>query len=603
MAAKTAAATTRDSATVAGAVMALAAPALREYQAAAVTHVIEACAGWRKGGGGRLYFSLPTGTGKAVILAALAERFVALGRVLLVVHREELVKQLAAQCLRVLPEPGAVGVVMADRDEIGARVIVASIQTLRKPRLARLLDATPGEEGAPATMRNVAALIIDECHHIAPGNTYARLIARVEAHAPGVAVIGCTATPFRADRDVMQDVLPRCVFERDIPTMQAAGWLAPVRWRPVVVPMHLADIVFAGGGAAGERDYQADALALEAKRPNVLRALAEGTAAQLGDRPAVAFGVDVEHAHLLAQAYRAAGIAAAAVWGEMPHADRMRTLDAWRRGDLQLVANCGILTEGFDFPAIAAIVMARPTQSLTLYMQMLGRGTRLAEGKTDCLIFDATPGKPDPRQVTLGDVMPIAEGGIGGGDEDGDDSTDETAPQRPRGRRSILSLRDPRHDNRYRWQFHAAYGIYTVAVGGGETLYLVRDPDPLAGSGLYRVALVSREEVTALAFKGGPVHPLRVWVRELRTWLDEQAGLALAGKHQLWHAQTATPKQLAFLARHVPADYGAAVRERWTSGQASAAIDTVIVGWSAARVQRSLWGYALASVPTPAPAS
>ncbi len=547
-------------------------PELRDYQEAAERHVLESLAR----GSRSLYFALPTGTGKAVILAALARDLSDRGeRVLVVAHREELIHQLAAQITPWVPDP--VGVVMAARDELGRAVSVGSIQTLRKPRLDRLIASSP----AP-----VGALLIDEAHHITARNSYATLIERLREHNPRLAVIGCTATPYRSDREVMQTVLPFCAFERTIEDMQEAGWLAPLRQKRVRVPMRLAHLLASSSMGSGEPDYAVGALELEAMRPEVLQALVEGTVKHIGARVALAFAVDVAHARALADAYGRAGIAAAAVWGEMPHADRVRTLADWRAGRLQLVANCGILTEGFDYPDIACLVMARPTRSLVLYTQMIGRGTRLAEGKPYCMVLEATPGKPDPAQVTLGDVVPVVD------DEEGDagDETSDAAKSSNRERR--LTLLDPRHDHKYRWLYLEGAHTYVAGVDHETTLYLVRDPDDEHGSGLYRAALLGRDKrvasVDGLSF---PVS-LRVAQRRAREWLDDHAQIAIAGRVQAWHHEPASEKQMAFLSKYLRGPGGRRVRKvpsDLTRERAGELITRVIAGWNVGLVREALW--------------
>jgi|GEM_PF-1318659 len=546
---------------------------LRDYQEAARDHVLAAIARGER----RMYYSLPTGTGKSAIAGSIVAELSTRGRVLLVAHREELVTQLAAACERWVP--GHVGIVMASRDEYQMPVVVASIQSLHAKRISRVLSASH---------ESVAALIYDEAHH-ATATSYRTLIRRVAEHSPDVAVIGCTATPYRADKDVLQSVLPSCVFERDIASMQEAGWLAPLVVRQVRVPMHLADMLFSHGAGGTESDYDESALALDALRPEVLAALVEGTRRYitLTNRPTVAFAVNVAHAQALAEAYGAAGVSAAAVWGDMPRDERRRTLTRWKSGEIQLVSNVGILTEGFDFPDLACIVMARPTASLVLYTQILGRGLRLAPGKRNCLLLEATAGEPDPRQITAGDVVPVAEAS---GDDlfqdvfEPDDADEIQSTDEPHARRPVtLTLLDPRHDATYRWTWHEAEGCYTIAADKWHTLYLMRDPAPQS-SGLYRVGVRSPQGVEVLT-QTGQALPLRMAQRVARRWLDRKAILYLAGKEQGWHEAGITAKQIAFLRKHAPER----LRPGLTAGEASQAINAVIIGWNAPQVREVLW--------------
>jgi superfamily II DNA or RNA helicase len=560
----------------------MARPTLRDYQARAANNTVHAL----RAGEDRCYFSQPTGCGKAVVLAALADYLAQRGRVVLVAHREELITQLAAQCARFAP--GRVGVVMARQNDLHQPIIVGSIQTLRPARLAQLIAVSPTP---------IVALLIDECHHVAPHNTYDRLITTLADACPGVAVVGCTATPFRADKTVMQQVLPFCVDEQKLDEMIAAGWLAPLRLQRVAVPMQLADLVFGPKRADEERDYQTGALELEAMRPAVIDALIAGTAPALRERadaPAVAFAVSVAHAHRLAEAYTAAGIPAAVVWGAMPKVDRHVTLDRWRAGDLHLVCNVGVLTEGFDLAALATIVMARPTRSLGLYMQMLGRGTRIAPNKQDCLVLEATAGRPDPKQITLAHVVPVDDDDdeISESGQPSDDDGENAAPHK--NRISTLTMLDPRADPKWRWVFYADCHIYTLPISSESALWLIRDPDTARGSGLYRAAVISTEPHRAAHISWLPTLqdaalPLQEIKSEAGAWLrtGAHAAVALATKAQRqgWRASPPTEKQSQLLQRHAPT----LLTPDLTRGQASDVIDSLFLHWRARGVIASVW--------------
>src|SRR5262249_37732557 len=160
-----------------------------------------------------------------------------------------LIDQLADHC-RTWCGPERVGVVMGDRDECDRPVIVATIQSLHSKRLQRLLDSS---------LLACAAIIVDEYHH-ATAESYQRLIETVTTHSPETTVSGCSATPYRADKRQLEDVFPPPIFERSIRGMQQAGWLGPLTYERVLVPMELVDMVL--GGSSEGRDYEAGALAL-----------------------------------------------------------------------------------------------------------------------------------------------------------------------------------------------------------------------------------------------------------------------------------------------------------------------------------------------------
>lgn len=532
-------------------------PTLRDYQQACVRHVT----GTITRGHRRVWFSLPTGTGKSVILGALAAEFLPHGRDLVVAHLRQLIGQLAGH-MQIWCESDRVGVVMGDQDEPDADVVVASIQTLSRGRLARIL----------ADPRPIAALFVDEFHH-STAASYRNIIEQVRAHSPDCVIIGCSATPFRSDKQTadLAELFPVCAFERSIDEMQTAGWLAPIAYQRVVVPMHLAEVVF-GPSMTGEGDYQVKALAVEALRPEVMTALVGGTTPSLEQRCTLVFCAGVEHAHRLAEAYRAAGVSAAAVDGSMPQHEQDRILDAWRRGEVQVLCQDSLLGEGFDHPPIAALVLAAPTASLVRYIQRLGRGTRLCpeSGKTDCLVLEATAGRPDPRQVTLGDVVPLAVGDLprsSGGDK----------------RDRKLVLLDPRHDVTWRW-FQLSPGVYVVPVDQQRTVWLVRDPDP-AGSGLYRGVLHNRSGQLSALPGFDHERPLRQMQVQVGDWLRDHAMLTLAGRGQYWHNRPASEAQFAAIYQHN--------RDQWrpdlTRDQAREIITLSMLRPWTSIIVRSLW--------------
>jgi hypothetical protein len=215
---------------------------------------------------------------------------------------------------------------------------------------------------------------------------------------------------------------------------------------------------------------------------------------------------------------------------------------------------------------------------------MVGRGTRKAPGKRDCRILEATAGRPDPQQITLAHVAPLAldgeEGDAGEGVGEGAGSV----------RRATLTLLDPRADRRWRWTYYPGEWCYMVAAGNGDTVYLMRDPDEASGSGLYRVAVLTYAgEHVVTALSRSPVS-LRQAQRIAREWLKSRADERIAGRDRAWHSRPMSPKQAAFLSRHAPQELAPLAAGRTlTAIEASEAIDRVTVGWNAPKVRRVLW--------------
>jgi superfamily II DNA or RNA helicase len=519
---------------------------LRDYQEAALEHLRRRI----RDGERRLYVSLPTGSGKTITLAHLvAEVRERRGRVLWVVHLRELVTQAADVLGVVVGED--VGIVMPPRRDVGADLIVGSVQSLAgRPRLAQVLEA-----GA------IDLLVIDEAHHITGSNRYSALVQAVEASSPDVVVVGATATPYRSDRHRMQDVLPDCAFERSIEQMQSTGVLCDLDWRAISIGgLDLTRI--RTGAVHGDRDFVERDLARAMSRSMVVEATISATAQHLRGRTALAFGVDVKHAHLLAEGYRSVGLRARAVWGTMPGPERAEVLTAWRQGEVDMVTNCQVLGEGFDLPKIDALVMARPTMSPGLYVQQLGRGMRPAEGKDDCLVLDLTgrAGLIDARQVRLPDIIGVEDG----------DGFEQGRDRRRAGPRSLLM--DPYGQARWAWgSSPGRFGkAYYAGIGQGVHSALVPDRH---GSGLYHAFVAGQSLTPALQRVSLRPVPLREAVAAVEVSLT-QSGFAgyLAHRDRRWRDDEPTTRQLAYLRMFDREQAALAEAEEWTKGDVSTAI-------------------------------
>lgn len=339
---------------------------LRPYQRECLARLREQYRAGRR----RLLVSLPTGTGKTVIFAQFPRYFAMKRRLLVLAHRAELLDQAVAKFQAVDPTL-TIGVEQAGRRAVDAQVVVASVPTLRGARLAAL----PPED--------FYLVVVDEAHHaVAP--SYRAIFAHLGLLATDTRrlLVGFTATPRRGDRQSLGEVFEDIAFSKGLEEMIAAGYLCPVRgWR-------VASAVSLDGVKVRHGDFVesqlADAVNVAARNDLVVAAYRQLTPGRRG----LVFCADVAHAQALAAAFAAARLRAAAVWGAMPRAERRAVLGRFHDGALDVVTNCNVLTEGFDEPAVDCIVMARPTKSLLLYAQMVGRGTRLAADKADLVVID-----------------------------------------------------------------------------------------------------------------------------------------------------------------------------------------------------------------------
>src|SRR6266851_5107465 len=335
----------------------------RPYQYEAVAALLAATAR----GVQRPLLVLPTGTGKTIVFALLVQRRG--GRSLILAHRDELIQQ-AVDKLHLVDPTLALGVVHATHDEHTAPTVVASVQTLsRRPRLTRLVP-------------DFATIVIDEAHH-APAATYRRILDHCQAwRAEGPLVVGVTATPERGDRQSLRPVFDRIVYQKTLVEMMQAGYLVDLRAMQVLLHADF-DALRTRHGDFVEAELET--LLLAANAPAQVLVAFQAHAAE---RKALLFTPTVATAYAMAATFCSAGIAAEALDATTPLATRRAILQRLHTGATRVVANCAVLTEGFDEPSIECIIVARPTQSLPLYQQMLGRGTRTYPGKTDCLLLD-----------------------------------------------------------------------------------------------------------------------------------------------------------------------------------------------------------------------
>jgi ATP-dependent helicase IRC3 len=341
---------------------------MRPYQDEALAAITEA----RERGIRRQLVALPTGAGKTVIFSELARR--ATRPVLVLAHRAELVNQARDKLARAIGDDQAVAVEQASQHASAvAKVVVASIRSLRSGRLDRLRAAWDFEW-----------VIYDECHH-SPADDNLRVLRELgvfEADWTGT-LVGFTATTLRGDGIGLDTVFEEIVCSRTISDLIAEEYLVPLCGFRVATSTDL-EAVSPGTGGDFPVEELAEAVDIQERNSLVARSIQE----LARDRRTIVFCVTVAHAKHLARALTGLGVACRAVYGSMKVEERAQTLADFRRGDLAAITNIGVLTEGFDDPGVSCIAMARPTRSEGLYAQCIGRGTRLAEGKKDCLVLD-----------------------------------------------------------------------------------------------------------------------------------------------------------------------------------------------------------------------
>jgi len=343
-----------------------------------------------------------TGLGKTVIFSHLIREVLrerATDSVALVLaHRTELIDQAREKYLAVDPEE-SVGVFQGERNEAWARVICASVQSCYPDKVGPDGEVTRKGRSRDLPLSRVAVVVIDECHHaVAP--TYLRLLEEVLAANPAALVLGVSATPYRTDGSGL-GLLWNCTLEQlqagtvKEPTGAVAhrmgiaegiegGWLVPFAdtSRRVLLDVDLSTVSI----SRATNDYVEKSLAEVMNTEGVLREMVArwkqhagcgAPGAPIGGRQTAAFCAGVSMAENLAAAFNAADVPAAWLSGKTHKRERRQIIRRFQAGEIRVLCNCQVLTEGWDAPPTSCIMVGRPTRSQTMFVQMVGRGLRI----------------------------------------------------------------------------------------------------------------------------------------------------------------------------------------------------------------------------------
>jgi DNA repair protein RadD len=355
------------------------APVLRGYQLRAIESLRAAI----RAGARRILLTAPCGAGKTVIISTVSESFLRLSKrpVLILVHRQELVDQT----LQKLASCGVrAGVIMgADkRVDASAMAQVASVPTLhRRLQSGRLPPA--------------GLIFVDEAHHC-----LSRSYREVLSAYPDAIWIGLTATPVRADGQGFGDVFERLIVAETTRGLIERGFLSPFAYYALDAPALWEIPTVAGDWKRDELETAMNTRTLVGSAVKEYLALAKG-------RRAFVYAVGIDHSKALATEFRAAGIPSAQLDQSTPKADRARIIEDFRTGRILSLCSVGCLTEGVDVCEAEVCSLNRPTKSLSLHLQMVGRVLRVAPGKQRAIILDHGGGvfrhgfPDDPREWSL----------------------------------------------------------------------------------------------------------------------------------------------------------------------------------------------------------
>jgi superfamily II DNA or RNA helicase len=365
---------------------------LRPYQHDALKRIYQSY----KDGKRRTIVSLPTGTGKTVVFAHFPRFFKMKKRLLVLAHREELLLQARDKFLAIDPEL-KVGIEQStSRAPADAKVVIASVPTLARAGGSRLAQLKP---------EDFFLIVVDEAHHaVAP--TYRRIFEHFGLFEPNTSryLVGFTATPRRGDKQGLGAVFEEVCYARDLREMIAEGYLCPLTGWRIQSDTSLDNVKVRHG------DFVEHQLAEVVNTNDRNNLLVNAYRQYAAGRRAIVFCVNVAHAMNVGQAFTSAGISTSVVWGEMPREDRRAKLAQFSQGEIDVITNCNVLTEGFDEPRVNAIIMARPTRSRLLYAQMVGRGTRPHPGKANLEVIDIADNSKAHRLPGLNDLFNLPYG-------------------------------------------------------------------------------------------------------------------------------------------------------------------------------------------------
>ncbi|KAL4951057.1 P-loop containing nucleoside triphosphate hydrolase protein [Aspergillus filifer] len=348
---------------------------LRDYQEECIKAVLDHVEEGHK----RLGVSLATGAGKTVIFTQLIGRIPTRNTIgdksLIIVHRRELVEQAYRHCRLAYPNL-TVEVEMGNRVASGTGdIIIASVRSL-----------TSGDRMAKFDPSRFKLVLVDEAHHIvAPSYRTALGYFGLNEKSPDSPIlVGVSATFSRFDGLKLGAAIDHIVYHKDYTDMINDNWLANAMFTTVQSKANLSRV---------KKDKFGDfALGSLSKAVNTLqtnditvRAWMTSAAER---KSTLVFCVDIEHTKQLAETFRQHGIDARYITGNTPKATRDGELDKFRAREFPVLLNCGLFTEGTDIPNIDCVLLARPTRSRNLLIQMIGRGLRLYPGKKDCHIID-----------------------------------------------------------------------------------------------------------------------------------------------------------------------------------------------------------------------
>lgn len=353
---------------------------LRPYQKEALDAIVS----FFDSGINRQLVVLPTGAGKTVIFSHLPQFKQNSLPMLVLAHREELLYQAKEKISWSNPHI-SIEIEQGQNHAGYSDVVVASVPTLGRAESERILKY-------PKDYFN--SIIIDEAHHAA-APSYRRILDYFDSPF----VLGVTATPQRSDNTRLTDVFDEIVYYKTIEDLIEDGYLSPLVGYRVNTNTDIS------GVATHEGDYNSTQLEEVIDNPARNAAVVAAYCNLVPHAKTIVFAAGVKHANNLATSFSQSKIETEVILGSTDSNTRRSILENFSTGKTRVLINVGVLTEGFDEPSLEAIILARPTRSTLLYTQIVGRGTRLYEGKPHCTIIDISDTTKGKKPVGLPSLL------------------------------------------------------------------------------------------------------------------------------------------------------------------------------------------------------
>lgn len=346
---------------------------LRDYQQLAKEEIFSK---WNRVD--NILYQMPTGTGKTRLFTSIIRDISIWGlrhninyRILIIAHRSELIEQSSRSLDKYRIKHGVLAGTMKDKRDLTQAIQVASIQTITHPANQCLIDDLKFD-----------FIIIDEAHH-AVANSYQKLWE----YCPDAKKLGVTATPWRMNNSGFAQIFDAYIPSMSIKDFIQKGWLATYQYYSIPTSSELVKSIESIREFDIEGDYKNSALVEVCDTSRIRAQLYDSYEKNVLGKKGIIYSISREHSEHICLQYRSRGVAIENIDSKTPAKLREKVIQAFRNGEIDIIVNVDIFSEGFDCPDIEFIQLARPTKSLVKYIQQVGRGLR-KNGDKKCIILD-----------------------------------------------------------------------------------------------------------------------------------------------------------------------------------------------------------------------